>query len=254
MRFYVGLSEPSQARRLDRVFISANRLRRLADGYRFVVDEWVMDSGAFTEVSTHGGFRTTPAEYAALIRRFAHVGELHAAVAQDFMCEAPILARTGLTVAAHQRMTIERYDALEAEDTAGVYILPVLQGYEPRDYARHVAAYGDRLAEGSWVGVGSVCKRNGAPVEIARVLSAILDVRPDLRLHGFGIKLTSLSRECVVRQLFSADSMAWSFGARRNGRDQNDSWEARRYEQIVLRALERFGAAEVGEWAGVFRG
>jgi hypothetical protein len=38
-----------------------------------------------------------------------------------------------LTVADHQRLTIERYDALLAEDT-GVYIMPVLQGYSPAEY------------------------------------------------------------------------------------------------------------------------
>jgi hypothetical protein len=56
-----------------------------------------------------------------------------------------MLAKTGLTVADHQRLTIERYDALLACDVAGVRIMPVLQGYAPADYAEHVRAYGDRL-------------------------------------------------------------------------------------------------------------
>ena len=71
-----------------------------------------------------------------------------------------------------QRLTIERYDALVQCET-GVYIMPVLQGYSPADYVQHIRAYGDRLARGAWVGVGSVCKRNGNIKAIEAVLLAI---------------------------------------------------------------------------------
>lgn len=184
--------------------------------------EWIMDSGAFTEISTHGRYRHSVAEYAAEIRRWAGDGRLLAAVAQDWMCEPWIVAKTGLSVAEHQRLTVERYDALVACQT-GVYIMPVLQGYAPEDYVTHVRAYGPRLGPGAWVGVGSVCKRNGDPAAIFRVLRAIRDERPDLRLHGFGLKTTALSSPAIVDMLHSADSMAWSFAARKQGRNAN-SW------------------------------
>jgi hypothetical protein len=77
-----------------------------------------------------------------------------------------------------------------------------------------------------WVGVGSVCKRNGTPEQIEAVLDAIHNVRPDLRLHGFGVKLTSLRSGLIRSRLYSADSMAWSFAARKQGRDGNDWREA----------------------------
>jgi hypothetical protein len=95
-----------------------------------------------------------------------------------------------------------------------VYILPVLQGYTPQSYVDHLRMYGDRLAQGAYVGVGSVCKRNASPSSIAQVLKAIKAERPDLRLHGFGIKTTSLLWADVRDNLYSADSMAWSFAAR----------------------------------------
>jgi hypothetical protein len=41
------------------------------------------------------------------------------------------------------------------------FTLPVLQGYSPRSYAAHLGCYGELLTLGQWVGVGSVCKRNG---------------------------------------------------------------------------------------------
>ena len=133
-----------------------------------------------------------------------------------------MLAKTGLTIADHQRLTIERYDDLLACDLAGVTLMPVLQGYAPADYARHVHAYGDRLAPGAYVGVGSVCKRNARPEAILAVLEAIHNARPDLRLHGFGLKTTSLAVKEIREALESADSMAWSFAARYEGRNAND--------------------------------
>jgi hypothetical protein len=149
------------------------------------------------------------------------------------MSAVEIVAKTGLSVAEHQRLTVERYDALLREDTAGVYVLPVLQGFEPSDYVRHLAIYGDRLALGAWVGVGSICKRNGDPRQVAAVLLAIKAARPDLRLHGFGLKTTALADPLVRAQLETADSMAWSFHARKNGRSPNDWREAVRWVRSI---------------------
>jgi hypothetical protein len=238
MRFFTGLHQPSDARHFDAAFISVNRLR----GRKAPIDarDWIMDSGAFTEISTHGRYRQGVEDYAAEIRRWATNGRLLAAVAQDYMCEPWIVQKTGLTVADHQRLTIERYDALIREDTAGVYILPVLQGFEPQDYVAHVMAYGARLSHGMWVGVGSVCKRNGDPRAIAAVLLAIKAARPDLRLHGFGLKTTALADPLVRSLLETADSMAWSFSARKQGRNGNDWREAVRWtQQITTRPVQQ---------------
>lgn len=223
MRFFVGLHQPSDARHFEASFVSVNRLRRRR---MMVAGDWIMDSGAFTEVARHGGYRTTPAEYAAEIRRWSKTGRLLAAVAQDWMCEPFVVARTGLSVELHQVLTVTRYDQLLAEDTSGIYVMPVLQGYAPEDYVRHLEMYGARLGPGAWVGVGSVCKRNGDPRAIEDVLLAIVHARPDLRLHGFGLKTTALASGTVLRALHTADSMAWSFHARKNGRSANDWREA----------------------------
>jgi hypothetical protein len=130
-----------------------------------------------------------------------------------------------MTIAEHQTLTIERYDDLLRYGT-GVYIMPVLQGYEPKDYVSHVRQHGAILADGAWVGVGSVCKRNGDIGAIESVLLAIKHLRPDLKLHGFGLKTTALSSGLVNQLLETADSMAWSFHARINGRNANDWREA----------------------------
>jgi hypothetical protein len=235
LRFFTGLHQVSDAQHFAAAFISVNRLRGRKSAFK--VGDWIMDSGAFSEISTHGHYRFPVSEYADQIRRWKDNGNLLAAVSQDWMCEPWIVEKTGLSVERHQQLTVERYDALLAEDT-GVYILPVLQGYAPADYVRHIRLYGDRLTPGMWVGVGSVCKRNGDQRAIASVLIAIRDERPDLKLHGFGLKKTALASDFITSLLHTADSMAWSFNARKQGRNGNDWREAMRWTlDIVTRPL-----------------
>lgn len=225
MKFFVGLHQPSDAIHFDHCFISVNRLRDRRRGFpaRF----WILDSGAFTTIAKHGYYPESPEEYAEQINRWSHNGALLAAVSQDYMCEPVMLAKTGLTIAEHQEKTIGRFLQLR-KHVHDTYVMPVLQGYQPAEYAKHVADYGSLLNPGAWVGVGSVCKRNGDPAAVVKVLSAIKDVRPDLKLHGFGLKTTSLKNVMVRSFLHSADSMAWSFAARKEGRNGNDWREAER--------------------------
>lgn len=232
MRFFTGLHQPSDAQHFDAAFVSVNRLRKRKSS--FMVGDWIMDSGAFSTIKAHGGYPHPVSEYAEQIKRWSTCGNLLAAVAQDYMCEADMLTITGLTIPDHQRLTIERYDALLACDVGGVTIIPVLQGYSPEDYVQHIRMYGDRLKPGMWVGVGSVCKRNGRVKVIEDVLSAINRERPDLRLHGFGLKTTALSSEKVRGMLHTADSMAWSYAARREGRNANDWREAKAWTNRIL--------------------
>src|SRR5271166_509895 len=106
MIFFVGMHQPSDAARVPAAFISVNRLRGRRSG--FPVRRWVMDCGGFVTLDLHGGYPEPVSEYAAQIRRFAHNGKLLAAVSQDYMCEPFMLIRTGLSIADHQRLTIER--------------------------------------------------------------------------------------------------------------------------------------------------
>lgn len=230
MRFFVGLHQPSDAKHFGAAFVSVGRLRKRKGPFK--VADWIMDSQAFTTIRTHGGYPHPPEEYAEQVKRWKGNGNLLAAVTQDYMCEPVMLQKTGLTVADHQRLTIERYDRLIACDT-GVYIMPVLQGYTPDEYASHLRQYGERLQKGMWVGVGSICKRNSSPCLILDVLMAIKMERPDLRLHGFGLKTTALAHGTIRAMLESADSMAWSFAARRKGKGANDWRNAEKFCKTV---------------------
>jgi hypothetical protein len=228
MKFFVGLHQPSDAKHFDFSFISVNRLlNRKSD---FEVNGWIMDSGAFSQIYNNGVHMPVE-DYAKVINRFKNCGKLLAAVTQDFMCEAFILKKTGMTVLEHQQKTIERYIQIKA--LTDVYIMPVLQGYDPDEYLQHIDMYGDLLPHGAYVGVGSVCKRNSRPMEALEVFRAIKRKRPDLRLHGFGLKRTALEEPRIKEYLESSDSMAWSFAARKAGRDANSWLEAKSYEQKV---------------------
>lgn len=274
--FFIG-SSPSMAARIISqdhpaagVMVSVTQLsRRRSD---FVVDDWIMDSGAFTEVARHGGYRRPVEWYFQKVLRWAKCGNLLAAVSQDWMCEGFVLKRTGLSIKEHQRLTIERYDALVhlAAGSLSPPIMPVLQGYSVSDYLVHVDQYGARLAPGSWVGIGSVCRRNGAPEQVRDILRAVKNKRSDLRLHGFGLKHTSLESPEVRELLYSCDSMAWSY-PRRFSRSPGESLRNRAalrdivqkrphledafaYQALVDAALSGASARRVPRTAGAGNG
>ena len=233
MIFFTGISNISHAEKVDYSFISINRLigkrRRKSD---FKCKTWILDSGAFSQVSTLGDHSLTAGEYAKEINRWSRCGILDRAVTQDYMCEDFILKELGRTVEEHQAMTIEDYINLVQETkNMDVPIMPVLQGYDPEEYSKHVQDYGSLLKENAWVGVGSICKRNSNPESVQSVLEAILKIRPDLRLHGFGIKKTCLQDSAIRDRLFSADSMAWSY----KSKEKENPYQAIKYRERILK-------------------
>lgn len=211
--FYLGTHHPSWLSRTDApLFVSAARLRGRKSLPRASC-RWALDSGGFTEVTTHGRYRTTAAEYARECRRWHdEIGDLDFCAVQDWMCEEVALARTGYTVAVHQRLTIDSYEELLSRD-ASLPWLPVLQGWARGDYLSHLEQYARRgfdLRGLPRVGLGSVCRRQDTTLAegLARELAAA-----GLRVHAFGFKLRGLRRAAC--SLASADSLAWSYDARR---------------------------------------
>lgn len=161
----------------------------------------------------HGRWSVSPEQYASEVARIAAgVGNMDWAAIQDWMCEPPMLAKTGFTVRAHQELTIQSYLDLTriAPETRWI---PVLQGWQHDDYLDHVEQYaraGVALATFDTVGLGSVCRRQATDefAAIVRSLSAL-----GLSLHGFGVKKQGLMK--VASLLKSSDSLAWSYTARR---------------------------------------
>jgi hypothetical protein len=210
LSFWLGTHEPSWLRHAGvPLFISTRRLQRLKQMPVASVP-WALDSGGFTELSMFGEWRTTPAEYVDHVRRYAdEVGRLEWVAPQDWMCEPFMLGRTGLSVPDHQALTIRSF--LDLREQLGPLVVPVLQGYALDDYRRHRDAYvavGVDLDAERLVGLGSVCRR-----QATGQAEAIVWALQPIALHGFGMKTEGLRR--YGAGLASADSMAWSFQARK---------------------------------------
>lgn len=221
--FYLGTHMPSWLTRVEfPLFVMHRRLvgRRTLPR---AIGPWALDSGGFSELQMFGEWRTTPAEYVAAVRRYRdEIGNLAWAAPQDWMCEPVVIAGgrvgpvtfagTRLSIAEHQRRTIENYLTLRSM-APDLPFIPVLQGWELSDYLRHVEAYDrvgvDLLVEPT-VGIGSVCRRQHT-AEIGHITSALSTL--GLRLHGFGVKTLGLASYSMY--LTSADSLGWSYRGRR---------------------------------------
>jgi len=232
LSFYLGTHETSwlAAESLPRdasLFVSHRRLakRKTLPTSRV---HWALDSGGFSELQLYGEWRTTPREYVAAVRRYdEEIGNLGWAAPQDWMCEPVIIdggqaggirfAGTRLSIAEHQRRTIDNFvelSTLWGDDDTNPF-MPVLQGFQRDDYLRCWELYntaGIDLTGYPVVGLGSVCRRQ-AEDEIGDIVRALLAIDPELPVHGFGVKLRGLEK--YGQLLASADSMAWSFDARR---------------------------------------
>jgi hypothetical protein len=210
--FYLGTHVPSWLRRTDvPLFVSRRRLERLRRPPR-ARGRYALDSGGFTELSLFGRWTITPRQYVCEVRRYADwIGPPDFITPMDYMAEPWIVAKTGLSVGEHQRLTLENYLDLRCRSPDLPWI-PVLQGWEIRDYVAHAEAYlraGVDLASLPLVGIGSVCRRQGT-AGIAALLAEF--AHSGLRLHLFGMKVTGLRK--AAGYVTSADSMAWSFAAR----------------------------------------
>ena len=214
VKFYLGTHHPhwlADSRFVDvPLFVSHRQLGRYKTLPR-AVGAWALDSGGFTELSMHGRWTLPPVEYARAVLRYRdEVGGLTWASPQDWMCEPVMLAKTGLAVEEHQRRTIA--SVIELREL-GAPVIPVLQGWSQGQYLDHVEAYeraGLDLRAEPVVGLGSVCRRQNS-MSAAVLVNSL--AHEGLRLHGFGFKATGL-RFCGA-SLASADSLAWSYHARR---------------------------------------
>jgi hypothetical protein len=192
------------------MFVSRRRL----DGRKKLpraTARWALDSGGFSELSLFGKWTLSNAEYALRVQRYERdIGKLDWAAPCDWMCEPEIVAKTGLSVEEHQLRTIVSVQECRA---LGCAVIPVIQGYTLAEYLAHVEDYdtaGINLVHEPIVGVGSICRRHDTD-EAALILNTLASF--GINIHAFGLKSQGLMN--VHRSIVSADSMAWSFAARR---------------------------------------
>lgn len=213
MLFYLGTHRPSWLALTDvPLFVSAVTLRGRRT-YPRARGRWALDSGGFSELQAHGRWTVGALQYAnETIEWAAEVGMPDFAAIQDWMCEPFMLEKTGKTIAEHQERTVESYAELRAL-APSIPWMPVVQGWQADDYERHVELYAARgfdLRALPRVGVGSVCRRQGT-AEGAGIISRVASL--GIKVHAFGVKVDGLA--LVGDRIASADSMTWSFVARR---------------------------------------
>lgn len=176
-----------------------------------------LDSGGFTELEKNGEWTITAQKYTTDVRRLRdEIGLQFDFVApQDWMCEPHMIEKTGLSVKKHQELTVKNYIELK-QLAPDLPIIPVLQGFQMDEYKYCFELYlqnGIDLRNEPLVGLGSVCRRQNTD-EIADIIKTFSTGKYNLKIHAFGIKKGGLLKS--KENITSADSMAWSFRARKD--------------------------------------
>lgn len=224
MVFFLGSHQPYWLRILDVPMMISHRTLGRYKTLPRARGPWYKDSGGFTRLDTHGSWDGLPVEqFVSETRRYAdEVGNMAYCAPQDWMCEPRILAKTGLTITEHQRRTVANFLDLQ-QKAPDLPWTPVIQGWTLNDYLRCVEMYdrsgvdlfGTPPKDGEedrrpLVGVGSICRRQGTE-KAANILRRLAS--EGIRLHAFGLKILGIPN--VAPFVASADSLAWSYAARR---------------------------------------
>jgi hypothetical protein len=209
VKFYMGTHMTNWFSLTDvPLFVSARRLRKRKSFHK-AKGSWALDSGGFSEISMHGEWMTSPEQYVKEVRLWSkEIGNMDWAAIQDWMCEPAMLKKTGKTIVEHQELTIQSYRELKRL-APEIPWMPVLQGWEPKDYLRHLDMYRAAGFNDTAFGIGSVCRRqvtDGIDLLIHKLHGL------GLELHAFGFKTKGLTSTHLY--LASSDSLAWSFDAR----------------------------------------
>jgi len=213
MQFYLGTHVANHIEKTDvPLFISYRQLRNRKKPFEQLAP-LAIDSGGFSELRLNGKWTISVEEYVQDLHRFQDELNLKIdwAAQQDWMVEPFMIKKTGLSIEEHQHKTVENYFRIIDNDPS-VEIIPVLQGWDLDDYYKHFELFEQRgleLRKLNRVGVGSVCRRQGTN-EINQIMQSLKN--KDIKIHGFGVKTSGLSK--YSNALESADSLAWSFGAR----------------------------------------
>jgi hypothetical protein len=170
-----------------------------------------LDSAGFVAMKVHNGFPWTVDAYADLAASYPFAWR----ASMDLACE-PQLAADQDEIKLRQAHTVRLYSECRRafRDRGLADPMPVLQGWRPDDYARHV----DRFHIWTWpelVGVGSMCRRHlGGMDDLVAVVDRLDKVLPPhTKLHLFGVKSQGIAALSGHPRVASVDSMAWDMDA-----------------------------------------
>jgi hypothetical protein len=191
-------------------------LRRLKDRQSpapFAGHDWMMDSGAFSEITINGKYTFTVNEY-------LHYVEMHNPglfFNMDYMCEPFVLEKTGGTVKEHQQKSIDNQikimDHIHEYNIKGDFA-GCIQGWKINEYLEHIDMLKAHGLITPRMGIGSICRRDKTE-DIVKIIETVKHELPNVKLHGFGVKLKVYEYPAAHECLYSADSSAWSYDGRR---------------------------------------
>jgi len=221
-KFFIGEacgSQRSALRRLGYPYVMINYATKTNKPWQGIKELFV-DCGGYSFFYKTGEYTTSDGHYIGYVLKWKPA---YFAL-RDYPCEPELLARWGRTVVEHQQRTLEKHlRLLELVDERGVWRysepVAVLQGWTLEDYLRcydMMAAHGV-LTRIRYVAIGTLCRR-GQEATIRKIITGIRRSLPKkYKLHGFGIKISSLRYKDVYDALYSADSCAWGLKERKNG-------------------------------------
>jgi hypothetical protein len=201
------------------IMVSANSLwesktKRFAGWKAYEGYDTALDSGGFIAMLKYGGYRWTVRQYVELAKTMRPTWWAQ----MDFCCEPQIASNRAEVFSRIERTAAHLHECQSEAAAAGTgRPMPVLQGWEPRDYCEG-PIYSSSFEWPALVGVGSVCRRPvGGPTGVMAVINAINAAAPEhVKLHLFGVKGTALKHleQHYPNRVQSADSFAWNMAAR----------------------------------------
>ena len=206
-----------------KALISAGRLwnkdtqRFKSPGFAINDIDVALDSAGYSALKFHGGYQWRLEQYLEL--GCSYPWDWYASM--DYCCEpdvSPIDAKGRMIFTFYQyAMSRKIIDKWREELPWCRYPVPVIQGWETRDYLEMIQWYDDWIFQGEWpdmVAVGSVCRRDSTNEIIDIVESILSNIPANVNLHLFGVKSRSLLFLNVDR-IDSIDSCAWDISSRK---------------------------------------
>jgi len=192
---------------------SYRRLRNRKSPLPTLGKQWIMDSGGFSELHLFGKYTFNVDQYLLGILRFKPTFFC----SMDWTCEPSSLKATGKSLLEHLTLSTQSHIVLrESVEKKNLLdrLMGCIQGYHADDYLLHIDMLREHGLLEDYMGIGTLCRRQKT-AEIIPILRQIKQNLPSrVKLHGFGIKTTTLRNPAIYGLLNSCDSMSWSRQAR----------------------------------------
>lgn len=210
LNFFIGLYSKKQISETPGNFMCSYKTVRNFKEKINTNKQWIMDSGAFSEISINGKYTYTVTDYLNIIYK----QEPTYFITMDYMCEPFILNKTNKSVIEHQQLTCENSIKIKNSYSGKSKFIGSIQGYTKDEYISHIDMLKTQGLIEEYMAVGSICRRKNVK-EIFDILKNIKKNLPSwVKIHGLGVKKTLLSKYETYDYLNSCDSMAWSFSGR----------------------------------------